>query len=155
MSVGAGVAVNRPADPAGDAGQRLHAAEACRSRTIHEVLQHGPSRGANPHMPRFFGKHFNRGIRIAQDRARESCIACDQIAASADYGVRRVGIAQDVAGGGKRSIGRGVEQPARRAADPEAGVRGQRCIFGNLQAGDVAQAEKHGLLLGSLGKKTQ
>ena len=121
MAVGAGVAVNRGAHPAGDAGQRFQSLQAPSCGEVHQVLQFRA--GLDRHA-RAFGA--DGGGPIAQHHASKAGVGCHQVGAAADDGAGQAGLARHLQRGSEGRDGRGIHQPIGPAADSESRVARQR-----------------------------
>ncbi len=142
MAIGAGVAVDRAAQPAGDTGHGFEAAQAGRDRRVNQILEHG-SRG-DGHRP---GANIERGIGVAQNDAGETAVGGHQIGAATDDGVGFSGLLNDADGLGQGALCGGIGQDTRGAAHGKASIAVERGIFENRQAGDGGQPGNHAVYL--------
>ena len=121
VAVRPGVAVDRAADPAGDSGHGMQAAQSRRDGRVHQVLQHGSGSDANHR-----GINLNRTLRVPEYKARKPGIFGNQVAAAADQGM---GFPQR---GDQRGFRGRVREYTRRSSDREPRVPAQRSVFQNL-----------------------
>ena len=80
MAVGAGIAVDGSAGPAGDAGQRLQAFQAAVDGEVHQVLQLGAGAGGDA-----IALGAQGVAAVAQHQAAIPAVGDDQVSAAADH----------------------------------------------------------------------
>ena len=126
MAVGAGVAVDRGADPAGDAGERFEALEGVTVGEIDQVLKHGAGAGGDA---RAIGVERVGGV--AQHEAAEALVGNDQVGAAADDTDGRTAFAGGGKGRDECLLVAGLGKEIGGSADTEPGIAGERSAGGN------------------------
>ena len=126
MAIGAGIAIDRRADRAGNARQGFQALQAALDGEIHQVLQ---DRAGVRHDASVGG--HEAVAAVAQHHATEAAVGDHQVGAPADHHGRNAARARGGQGGdeGLGIAGLGVE--IGRAPNAESRVTGERNVCGN------------------------